>query len=416
MFDQLFKRPAAVARHTAAPLYRERVRYLEYMQGQRAARKTLIRCATYMMRIGEALRWKLPDSLTAAQINVLADRWRDRQAANPTRTDGKAARTVYVSTALNWLNFLGRLQASTSKQPGAEQIAAYARFMRDERNLSPVTIRTRCGRAAEFLRLAEAQGHDITQLDWRTIDFVLSVKGSRDGLTRASMQSYGYNLRSFITYLQERGQCQPGLSATVRPARVYQGEGLPAGPSWVDVLRLLERLQGDQPGAIRDRAIVMMFAVYGLRVAEVRRLRLDDIDWEQALFRVHRSKQSPHVDVFPLAGDVAVALARYLCFVRIKCDRREVFLQLRSPYQPIGSSALWQIVNRQLRPMDLAIKHAGPHALRHACATRLLGRGLTMKEIGDFLGHRHPATTALYAKVDIDGLRQVADVDLGRFL
>ncbi|MCO4883460.1 tyrosine-type recombinase/integrase, partial [Paraburkholderia caribensis] len=89
------------------------------------------------------------------------------------------------------------------------------------------------------------------------------------------------------------------------------------------------------------------------------------------------------------------------------------------PYQPLGSSALWQIVNRQLRPMDLAIKHTGPHALRHACATRLLGRGLTgltMKEIGDFLGHRHPATTALYAKVDIGGLRQVADVDLGRFL
>lgn len=416
MFDRLFKHPTAVARHTTAPLYRERVQYLEYMQHQRASRKTLIRNASYLMRIGEALRWKLPDSFTAAQLNKLADRWRNRQAANPTRTDGEASRTAYISTATNWLRFLGRLQASTSEQPGSEQIAAYARFMCDERNLSALTIRTRCGRASEFLRLADAEGYDIRQLDWRAIDLVLASKGSRDGLTRASMQTYCYSIRSFIRYLEEHGQCRTGLSSSIQPPRVYQGEALPAGPSWPEVLRVLEKLGGDRPGAIRDRAIVMMFAVYGLRVAEVRRLRLDDFDWQQALVRVHRSKQSPHVAVFPLAGDVADALVRYLRFVRVKSDRREVFLQLRSPYQPLGSSALWQIVNRQLRPMDLSIKHTGPHALRHACATQLLGRGLTMKEIGDFLGHCHPATTALYAKVDIDGLRQVADVDLGRFL
>lgn len=416
MFDQLFKRPAAVARHTAAPLYRERVRYLEYMQHQRAARKTLIRNAAYMMRIGEALRWKLPDSFTAAQLNKLADRWRNRQATNPTRTDGEASRTSYISTATNWLRFLGRLHAPTSEQPGSEQLAAYARFMRDERNLSALTIRTRCGRAAEFLRLADTEGYDIRRLDWRTIDLILASKRRRDGLTRASMQTYGYNIRNFIRYLEEHGQCRPGLSLSIQPPRVYQGEALPAGPSWPEVLRVLENLEGDRRGAIRDRAILMMFAVYGLRVAEVRRLRLDDFDWQQALVRVHRSKQSPHVAVFPLAGDVADALARYLRFVRVKSDRREVFLQLRSPYQPLGSSALWQIVNRQLRPMDLSIKHSGPHALRHACATQLLGRGLTMKEIGDFLGHCHPATTSLYAKVDIQGLRLVADVDLGRFL
>ncbi len=416
MFDQLFKDPAAVARHTTAPLYRERVRYLEYMQRHQASRKTLIRNATYMMRIGEALRWTLPDSFTTAQLGKLADRWRNRRATNPTRTDGEASRTAYVSTATNWMRFLGRLQALTGEQPGSEQIAAYARFMRDERNLSALTIRTRSGRASEFLRLAYAEGYDIRRLDWKAIDLILASKGSRDGLTRASMQTYGYNIRSFIRYLEEHGQCRPGLSSSIQPPRVYQGEALPAGPSWPEVLCVLDNLKGNRPGAIRDRAILMMFAVYGLRVAEVRRLCLDDFDWQEALFRVHRSKQSPHVAMFPLAGDVADALARYLRFVRVKSDRRELFLQLRSPYQPLGSSAIWQIVNRQLRPVDLSIKHKGPHSLRHACATQLLRRGLTMKEIGDFLGHCNPATTALYAKVDINGLRQVADVDLGRFL
>ena len=117
-----------------------------------------------------------------------------------------------------------------------------------------------------------------------------------------------------------------------------------------------------------------------------------------------------------MTGAAADALAKYLKLVRPKTPLREVFLQLRATYQPVSGSALWQVVSRRLQPMNLAIKHHGPHALRHACATRLLSRGLSMKEIGDFLGNSHPATTALYAKVDIVGLRRVADVDLGRFL
>lgn len=151
-------------------------------------------------------------------------------------------------------------------------------------------------------------------------------------------------------------------------------------------------------------------------MAEVRRLRIEDLDWQHEVLRVHRSKQSEHVDLYPLTGSVANAIAGYLRWIRPKTDRREVFLQLRAPYQPVSSSALWQVVIRRLRPMNLGIKHNGPHVLRHACAARLLSLGLTMKEIGDYLGHGNPATTALYAKVDLAGLRQVADIDLGRFL
>ena len=56
--------------------------------------------------------------------------------------------------------------------------------------------------------------------------------------------------------------------------------------------------------------------------------------------------------------------------------------------------------------------HSGPHTLRHACATHLLARGLSLKEIGDHLGHRSPETTRIYAKVDLVGLRAVGDFDL----
>ena len=79
-------------------------------------------------------------------------------------------------------------------------------------------------------------------------------------------------------------------------------------------------------------------------------------------------------------------------------------------------STLYLIVSRRLRVVSPSLRTFGPHALRHACATHLLEEGLSLKEIGDHLGHRHPDTTRIYAKVDLAGLRQVADFDLGGLL
>jgi integrase/recombinase XerD len=73
-------------------------------------------------------------------------------------------------------------------------------------------------------------------------------------------------------------------------------------------------------------------------------------------------------------------------------------------------------VARRLRAVSPGLTRYGPHALRHACATHLLEQGLSLKEIGDHLGHRNPDTTRIYTKVDLRGLRQVADVELGGVL
>jgi len=71
------------------------------------------------------------------------------------------------------------------------------------------------------------------------------------------------------------------------------------------------------------------------------------------------------------------------------------------------------VVAKRLRPLNVSLPHYGPHALRHACAARLLAQGLSPKEIGDHLGHTDHQATRIYAKVDLIGLRRVADLDLG---
>jgi integrase len=194
--------------------------------------------------------------------------------------------------------------------------------------------------------------------------------------------------------------------------RVYRQELLPSGPSWDIVQHVLRSTEGSRPVEIRDRAILMLLAVYGLRSEEVQRLQLGDVDWDRNRITIVRPKPRT-IQQFPLAATVGDAILRYLSDVRRHRPSRHVFLTVRAPYSPLSRSALWKVVRDRLRPLQLSIRHQGPHALRHACATHLLAQGLSMKEIGDHLGHRNPQSTCIYAKVDLAGLREVADMDLG---
>lgn len=169
--------------------------------------------------------------------------------------------------------------------------------------------------------------------------------------------------------------------------------------------------EGDRPLDIRDRAILMLFAIYGLRRGEVGHLRLSDFDWERELLSVVCSKNRRE-RLYPLIYPVGNAVLRYLKEVRPRSPHQEVFLTLLHPIRPLHTSVS-HAVSRRLRRLGVVLPHYGPHALRHACAAHMLARGMTLKEIGDHLGHQKPDTTRIYAKVDLAGLRMVANFDLG---
>ena len=139
---------------------------------------------------------------------------------------------------------------------------------------------------------------------------------------------------------------------------------------------------------------------------------MDDINWDAETLRVHRPKTG-RTDLFPLSRRVGDAIARYLRDARPRTDpRREVFLSSRAPSGPLSLSKISSIVRSRMQRCGIDCPRPGAHALRHAFAQRLLEEGFSMQEIGDCLGHRSPASTAIYAKVDLARLRQVADFDL----
>ncbi|MGX1350538.1 integrase [Bradyrhizobium elkanii] len=155
-----------------------------------------------------------------------------------------------------------------------------------------------------------------------------------------------------------------------------------------------------------------MLAVYGMRSGEVAALRLDQIDWAGGTLRLFRLKRR-QPQIYPLVLSAAEALARYIDTVRPLSSCPEVFLCMHAPRRPLKAGSIYDVANRRFVALGIDAAHRGGHALRHACASRLLAEGLSIKEIGDHLGHRSAASTSIYAKVNMQALREVGAFDLG---
>jgi integrase/recombinase XerD len=414
MFDLIYRYQGTSDRHLAAPLVEERIRYLAHCKEQGMAVGTLQLTAQMMLVVIEELHLKTECKVSRKKILEAADRWANREPRHYNVKHARKAKLHFISVANNWLHFLGWLCKRTDNRPYEHMLKEFTDYMIRERGLSPHTLRPQCWLINDFLTRSCDRTHPLRELTVAQIDAAIALKGSRDGYTRRSLRHYAESLRSFLRYAERREWCPTGLLAVKAP-RLYTDETLPVGPSWADVQRLLGDSDGDQPTQIRDRAILMLLTVYGLRSAELRGLRLDDLDWNKELIQINRPKQRK-AQLYPLVDVVAEAMLRYLKESRPRSSYREVFLTSQAPIQPLSRAGLWHIVGRRLRPLSPNLKHYGPHSLRHACATHLLAQGLSLKEVGDHLGHRSPSATRTYAKVDIVGLRQVAEFGLGGLL
>ena len=160
--------------------------------------------------------------------------------------------------------------------------------------------------------------------------------------------------------------------------------------------------------SLRDHAILLLLARLGLRAGEVVALALDDLHWRAGEMTVRSSKRLPQ-DRLPLPKEVGEALATYIRRDRPAHPTRRVFLCTKAPRRGFtGPSTVSTIVCRALARAGLCPALKGAHLLRHSLATRMLRQGASLQEIGQVLRHRGVATTEIYAKVDIAGLRALA--------
>lgn len=402
MFETLVSAERALARHRDGPLSAERDRYLRHCASQGGTRESLRLKARSILWVAE--RMSLDDFGQVDASRLLEIVYGSASSAAPTTA-------TFVNCARPWLKYLGWWREPEKPIPFASALDGFVAWMRDERGLTPCTIDQWRRRTATFLRWCGDTGRDLSSLQPQDIDAYFVTYGAQ----RWSRVSAGHTakmLRVFLRHAASVGVCNTALAGSIQGRRQYALESLPYALSWDDVRRVIATASGDTERDIRDRAILLLLAVYGLRRGEVAALRLDQIDRVVARLHISRLKRR-QPQVYPLVQSVAQALGRYIDDARPNVEYAEVFIRTKAPRSPITAGAIYSTVNRRLRALGIEAAHLGPHALRHSCAAKLLADGLTLKEIGDHLGHRSTASTMTYTKVDLASLRQVGDFDLG---
>jgi site-specific recombinase XerD len=290
------------------------------------------------------------------------------------------------------------------------ELDSFLQELRDERGYADQTLSTRATALNLFFEWLGKQGLSLKEVTPATIAAYF-VQNKASGWKKSTIKAYGQSLRAFFRFASHRGWCAPGLAETIKGPKIYSLASLPEGPSWEQVQRLIANLNTDRPTHVRDRAIVLLLAVYGLRIGEVCRLTLDDLDWVNEKIRVRRLKNRRSQE-FPLTAEVGNAILKYVRNVRPRDAGRVLFLRLRTPHKPLTAGGASCCIAVHIRALDCRLPRYGSHSLRHACATHLLQEGFSLKEIGDLLGHRSPRSTQIYAKVERKKLLQVATPQL----
>ena len=170
---------------------------------------------------------------------------------------------------------------------------------------------------------------------------------------------------------------------------------------------MLQIIDRRTPRGCRDYAMLLLLITYGLRGHEVATLTLEDLDWKRERLQVPQRKAG-HWSVYPLAGVVGDAIIEYLQRFRPQIPGRQVFCRVVAPAQPITAAAVSASVALYLHKAGIHVHRAGSHTLRHTCVQRLVDAELPLKTVGDYVGHRSPDSTAIYAKVALSSLREVA--------
>jgi integrase/recombinase XerD len=411
MFEEIFF-PGTAKRYRAAPLVEQRERYLVHLRAMGARRSTLRKCANDQLSLVRLLNLTEGARVRIPQIEVATAIWSRPKGRRCDRSASLKARAKFVSRSIHWLRFLGWLNGPEhERHPYHAEVAIFETSLRQERGLSQATIQDYCRAADHFFRGLAEKNISLRAIQMVDIDDAIAAEHKLGRWNRRTLHDYAQRLRPFFLFAEARGWCRPGLAAGIMAPRFMTDEAVPKGLRREDVLRLLASVQGDRSADKRDYAILMLFIAYGLRAGEVVGLQLDDIDWKNDIIRVHCPKPG-RTRIWPLTPDVGNAVLRYIREARPTGRGHGLFFTLHAPIRPVGRKTLGKIIRDRLAGIGVVTGRRGTHALRHAAAQHLLDQGISMTVIGDFLGHRDPSSTAIYAKINLAALREVAALSL----
>ena len=300
------------------------------------------------------------------------------------------------------------LSFPTNLSPVDEFKKSYIDYLRNEQGLSERSVYVYLPFVGAFLTeiLDQNDCTDLKKLNAKVINKFLLDHAEDCSSEYRRLQAVA--LRSFLRFAFLCGEVDSDLSLSVPTVSKWRQATVYPYLSPEDVNRILSAVDTSTERGRRDHAVLLLLAQLGLRGSEVVGLKLDDIHWRAGELTVHGKGRI--VQNLPLPSDVGKAIALYLRKDRGDSASRKVFLRAIAPRVGFsGPTTIGHIVRRAFAKAGLSTPFGtAAHIFRYSLATRMIRQGATIPEISEVLRHRSQDTTAIYAKVAFETLKDVA--------
>lgn len=305
---------------------------------------------------------------------ILYDSWRDLIKDFPNHAGT-------VRTLARYLNTVGMIDTGPiERTPSASSATLlseqYVRYLQEVRGCAASTISHHRLASRCFLEHLEACSIALVSVQPRDIEAYITQAGQR--LCRASLQHEVAAVRGLLRFLSTDGRVRTGLDSQIDTPRLYRLEQLPRALPWDTVTTLLKSIDTKSAMGLRDYAMFLLIATYGLRASEVVAISLDDIRWRQGSLRIHQRKTSSPLEL-PLTNEVSDALVKHLRRTPPTAPYRRIFLRMRAPIGMLKPTAITEAFQALVRGSGISIPFQGPHCLRHYAACGIVDTRLPLR-------------------------------------
>jgi integrase/recombinase XerD len=284
------------------------------------------------------------------------------------------------------------------------EVDEYLSWLVAERGRSANTVAAYRRDLVHYTAWLAASGLNSQTVTARDIDRFVAAR--RPDVAASSLARQMASIRNFHRFLVAEGHRRDDPTADVDGVRVPAG--LPKPLTEDEVESLIGAVVGDDPVALRDRALLEFLYATGARISEVCGLSVGDLDLEAGLARLYGKGAKERL--VPVGSCARRALDDWLRAGRPdleptrwkrRGDAEAVFLDRRGGR--LSRQAAWAVVVRHGERAGLR-SHLSPHVLRHSCATHMLDHGADLRIVQEMLGHASISTTQVYTKVSQERL------------
>ncbi|MFA8342278.1 MAG: site-specific tyrosine recombinase XerD [Rhodothermaceae bacterium] len=281
----------------------------------------------------------------------------------------------------------------------------YLSILKLEKNLSDNSIASYRNDLEKFIRFCEIK--KITDAEEVTSSMIIDffVEQLKYEITTSTTARYLSSIKGFFKFLFHSNYITKNPTEKVESTKIHRK--LPVVLSFDEVEEILNSVDTEAKGGLRNRAILEMLYSSGLRVSELINLKLNDLYFQDDVIRVIGKGDKQRI--VPVGSSAVSWVNKYLLNIRPFLEKKEksdnvVFLNNRGT--KFSRMGMWKIVSKYVEAAEIK-KDVHPHTFRHSFATHLLEGGADLRAVQEMLGHADISTTQIYTHIDRDYIKQV---------